>query len=322
MTIVSAYLYREGRRVGPIDIDNPPSCSEHKSEFVWIGLYDPDEDELRRIGAYFDLHPMALEDALTPHQLPKVDAYGDQLFIVARTAHLEKHTISYGETNIFVRDRYIITVRRDSGRGHAELREHLEAAPVLLAKGVGYVLHEILDFIVDGYHPIVSSIEDRVLKMEKRAFSNFLDRGDTRRLFGLRRQLTRFQRILGPMSEVCGKLMRLDLPMLDNDVKQYFGHVLDHVKRVDHIVTTLRDSVSSVFELGFLLEQQRQGVITRQLAAWAAILAVPTAIAGIYGMNFKYMPELDLKYGYFLVLGAIGFICFILYARFKRAGWL
>ncbi len=322
MTVVAAYLYRHGKRVRAVTIDEKVDCPADKSEFVWIGICDPTADEMRTLKEQYDLHPLAVEDAVNARQLPKVDVYGDQLFVVARTAHLDGDTIDYGETAIFVGHSHIISVRHGSARSHKYLRQQLEAAPSLLILGVDYVLHAILDYVVDGYLPIVEQIEDHVLKMEQRIIDAFLGRDDITRIFTLRRHLTKFQRVLGPMGEVAGKLVRLDLPCIDANARPYFSDVLDHVRRVQTMVDGLIQVLTSVFEFSNLLEQQRTGAITRQLAAWAAILAVPTAIAGIYGMNFEHMPELKTQYGYFVVLAVIVTVCTLLYARFKRVGWL
>ena len=322
MSIVAAYLYRNGERAGPVALDEPDRCAQDRSEFVWIGLFEPTEAELRQLQENYGLHPLAIEDALKAHQLPKVDVFGDQLFVVARTAHFEDERIAYGETAIFVSKNHLITVRHGSARAHTELRHQLEASPALLSHGVDYVLHAILDFIVDGYLPIVETIEEEVLETEQRMLDAFLERAEVRRLFTLRRELIRFQRVLGPMSEVCNRLTHLELPSLDPEVQPYFRDVLDHVRRVEARVGSLREILTSVFEASTLLEQQRQGMITRQLAAWAAILAVPTAIAGIYGMNFENMPELKTEYGYFIVVSIISVLCIALYIRFKKARWL
>ncbi|MGQ0559792.1 MAG: CorA family divalent cation transporter, partial [Sphingosinicella sp.] len=169
---------------------------------------------------------------------------------------------------------------------------------------------------------IIQPIEDEVLALEDRADERFLTRDDVTRIFTMRRELIRFQRVLGPMGEVANKLARFHLPCIDEEARVYFGDVLDHVRRVQAMVDGLREVLTSVFEFGTLLEQQRTGAITRQLAAWAAILAVPTAIAGIYGMNFEHMPELHSPYGYFIVIGAIVAISAMLFLRFKRKGWL
>jgi magnesium transporter len=322
MPVVAAYLYRHGQRIEPVALNEPLVCAQDKSEFVWIGLVEPTAEELHILQGSFGLHPLAVEDALKAHQLPKVEVYGDQLFVVARTAHLVGDEIGYGETSVFVGQNHVISVRHGSARAHTTLRAHLEAAPNLLRHGVDYVLHGILDFIVDGYLPIIETIEEEVLRMEQMTLESCLGRDDINRLFRLRRELIRFGRVMGPMSELTSKLVNLDLPCIDPDVKPYYRDVLDHVRRVEVMAAALRDVLTSAFEVSTLLEQQRQGVITRQLAAWAAILAVPTAIAGIYGMNFENMPELKTQHGYFVVLGVIALVCLTLYWRFRRTGWL
>lgn len=322
MPVVAAYLYRDGKPVMPVTLDQPIACAGDRSEFVWIGLFEPTEAELHQLQKNYSLHPLAVEDALKALQLPKAEVFGDQLFVVARTAHLENDSIAYGETATFVSENFVISVRHGSARAHTELRRQLEAAPALLRNGADYVLHGILDFIVDGYLPIADAIEDEVLETEQRMLDSFIGRDEIRRLFKLRRELIHFQRILGPMSEMSKRLTHLDHPALDAEVRPYFNDVYDHVRRVEARIASLREILLSVFEASNLLEQQRQGTITRQLAAWAAILAVPTAIAGIYGMNFQNMPELRTEYGYYIVVAVIIFLCVALFMRFKALRWL
>jgi magnesium transporter len=322
MAVVAAYLYRDGVRVRSVSIDERIDCADKRSEFVWIGIVDPVPEEMKSLQECYDLHPLAVEDAIKANQLPKVDVYGEQLFVVARTARLHGEAIEYGETAIFVGHSHIITVRHGSERAHTALRDQLEKAPKLLMQGTNYLLHAVLDYIVDGYAPLVDDIEEDVLEMESQAASSFLDRDQINHIFTLRRELSRLQRILGPMGEVALKLGRQELPCIEPEARAYFRDVQDHVRRVQARVDGLRDALNSVFQLSTLIEQQRVGTITRQLAAWAAILAVPTAIAGIYGMNFQNMPELHEKYGYFVVLAVIIVICLWLYDRFKRTGWL
>ncbi len=322
MSVVAAYIYKDGVRAREVSLDDPKALVTKPGEFVWIGLYEPSEAELSRLAIRFKLHPLAVEDALNAHQSPKVEVYGRELFVVARTAQLADNQICYGETAIFVGQGHIITVRHGSARAHSELRQQLEASPDLLGKGSDYVLHAVLDFVVDGYLPIIQSLEDEVLDIERRTLESFLRHAEVKRLFHLRRDLIRFKRVLSPMAEVCGRLEHLDTPCLDEDVRPYFRDVLDHVQRTEGMVDALREVITSVFEAASLLEQQRQGAITRKLAAWAAILAVPTAIAGIYGMNFEHMPELRWTLGYPAVLVAITAICGVLFVRFKKDGWL
>jgi magnesium transporter len=322
MAVVAAYLYRDGVRVRSISLDEKVDCADKRSEFVWIGIADPVPEEMKALQDCYDLHPLAVEDAIKANQLPKVDVYGEQLFVVARTARLHGEAIEYGETAIFVGHTHIITVRHGSERAHTALRDQLEKAPKLLMQGTDYLLHAVLDYIVDGYAPLVDDIEEDVLEMESKAASSFLEREQINHIFTLRRELSRLQRILAPMGEVALKLGRQELPCIEPEARAYFRDVQDHVRRVQGRVDGLRDALNSVFQLSTLIEQQRVGTITRQLAAWAAILAVPTAIAGIYGMNFENMPELHERYGYFVVLALIVVICLWLYDRFKRTGWL
>ncbi len=321
MGVVAAYVYREGRRVRAATL-TPEGLALDKGEFVWIGLLEPTDEELSVLARRFEFHPLAVEDTLAAYQLPKLEVYGSGLFVVARTARAEGDQIAYGETHIFVGADYIITIRHGSARGHTQLRSQLEAAPRLLGQGPDFILHGILDFVVDGYLPIITSIEDKVMELEQLTLDRFMSRSDITRLFHLRRELLRFTRLLGPMQEVANKLSSIDLPAIDRTVRPYFRDVADHVRRVENRAGWLLDILSSVFEVSGLLEQQRQGVITRKLAAWAAILATPTAVAGIYGMNFDHMPELRWTYGYPVVMGLILLVCIGLYLTFKRSRWL
>jgi magnesium transporter len=322
MSIIASHIYRDGRLLCEVDALTATPKFEKKGDFIWIGLHEPDDEVLNTISRNFGLHELAVEDALDPRHLPKMESYGDHLFVVARTMHLENERIAYGNTAIFVGRHFIITVRHGSDRGHAPVRTQLEATPWLMKCGSDYVLHAILDFIVDGYFEVIDVIEEQVLAMEDRSLDNFLNRTETARLFSLRRDMFRLTRILGPMEDLANRFINIDLPQIDREIDPYFRDLADHVRRVSYRAAGLRDTLTSVIETSGLLEQQRQGVITRQLAAWAAILAVPTAIAGIYGMNFDVMPELRWKYGYATVWGVILIICLTLYFRFKKSGWL
>jgi magnesium transporter len=321
VTVVAARRYRDGKLVDPA---LPHDCAlPERSEFDWIGLHDPTAAEMAEFQARYDLHPLAVEDALALRQTPKVDVYGDELFVVARTAAKgEGDKIDYGQTSIFLGKGFIVTVRQGSTRAHHELRQHLEAAPEQLAEGADFVLHAVLDFIVDGYVPLIAWFDHLAEEMEQGAIGSFPDQARIRRIFRLRRTLRQFEDIAGRMEEVAAKLADLDLPAVDPRARPYFRDVYDHAHRAASRVHWLTDTMTSLVEVAHLLEQSRQGAITRQLAAWAAILAVPTAIAGIYGMNFRFMPELTWRYGYFIVLGVIAAICLLLFWRFRRIGWL
>lgn len=321
MPVVASYIYKDGKRIREAPL-TPGGLALEPNEFLWTGLVDPTQAELAVLVDRFQLHPLAVEDALSAHQMPKVEVYGHELFVVTRTAEKVEDHIEYGETHIFVGDDHVITIRHGSTRSHTALRRLLEASPAQLRAGPDYVLHGVLDFVVDAYVPIVDASEDSVLAMEQKTLDAFLSRVEIRRLFTLRRELLKFRRILGPMEEVANRLQSLDLPCIDPDVRPYFRDVSDHVRRVNSRLGGLNDILSSVFEVANLLEQQRQGLITRKLASWAAILAVPTAIAGIYGMNFDFMPELHWRFGYAYVMGLIAVVCAVLYVTFKRSKWL
>ncbi|MGI4764997.1 MAG: magnesium and cobalt transport protein CorA [Janthinobacterium lividum] len=320
--LVAGKIYRDGSAAEPVDLEQSRSWTFEADDFIWIGLVEPREKDLRRLADRFGLHPLAVEDALSEHRLPKLETYGDQLFVVARTASLSGQEMSYGETSIFVGRQFIITVRHGSDRTHAGLRQRLEAFPEGMRSGVAYVLHGVLDFIVNGYGPVIEAIEEEVLSLEGRVLEAPLSKDDIRVIFAYRRQLARFGRLLQPTLEVSTRLQHLDVPCIGPALRPYFRDVEDHVRRIAAQVEGLRDVLRSVFEIGLLIEQQRQSVVTRKLAAWAAILAIPTAIAGIYGMNFEYMPELHLRYGYYIVLTVTLVVCSLLYLRFKRIDWL
>jgi magnesium transporter len=324
MALVAARRYGSGcPRPEPLTIDGHPRSTLSGEDFDWIGLAEPDAEEMALVQRQFGLHPLAVEDALNPQQLPKVDLYGRQIFIVARSATIEEgENIAYGQTAIFLGHDFIVTVRFGSVRAFAGLRERLEIDSDKLAEGADFVAHAILDCLVDSYGPLMDQLEDAVQAIEESAIEAFPAPSTIRRIFRLRRRLRRFERIIGPMEEVCSKLANADLPAVDPSARVWFQDVLDHVRRAMLRLTGLKETLASVVETASLLEQHRQGDMTRQLAAWAAILAVPTAIAGVYGMNFEFIPELKWHYGYFVVIGAMAAICGGLWLRFKRMGWL
>jgi magnesium transporter len=323
MPIIAARRYAAGStEEHALVVDGDPRQPLPSNCFDWVGLCEPTVAEMEMVRSQFGLHPLAVEDALNPVQMPKVDVYGCCLFIVARTAEIaEGETIAYGQTALFLGPDYLVTVRFGSSRAHHPIRDKLEANRERLAEGGDYVAHAILDFIVDGFLPILERFEEAVQAMEERAIDAFPEPSTIRRIFRLRRQIRRFERIVGPM-EVCERLAGTDLPNIDPAAHVWFHDVLDHVRRAMTRMRGLKETLASIVETASLLEQHRQGVMTRQLAAWAAILAVPTAIAGVYGMNFEFMPELHWKYGYFLALGLIVGSCAVLYWRFRRIGWL
>jgi len=320
--VVAAYAYRCGCRIAEIQLGDSASWAREKGDFVWIGFHEPTDADLRILQAQFRLHELAIEDAMGAHQVPKLEVYGDSLFVVLRTVALEQGKVVFGETCIFVGADYIISVRQGASQSYLPVRTRCEASPKLLTHGVDYVLHALLDFVVDNYMPVVAAAVEEVDAIEERLLAGQLSRGDIERIYELRRELVRVRRVVAPMIEVCSRLRHVELPFMDKNMRPYFKDVLDHVVRVNETIDGLREVLSFAFEAAHLLESARQGEVSRRFAGWAAILAVPTAIAGIYGMNFEFMPELTWRYGYFIVLAVIFGAAGTLFWQFRRSGWL
>jgi magnesium transporter len=320
--IVNCVAYERGSKVADIPIERISDVLAEGKQFVWVGLREPREELLRDIQEEFGLHDLAIEDAHRAHQRPKVEEYGEQLFVVLRTAALENGTIAFGETHIFVGPRFVVSIRHGASFTYARVRERCESTPHLLEKGPGFVLYALLDFVVDNYFPIVDALEEKLEYLEEEIFGGRVDRGTTERIYHFKRDLAAIKHAVAPLLEVCNRLTRFDHGMIPEDIRPYFRDVYDHVLRINEAVDTLRELVATVLEANLSLISIGQNDVMKQLAAWAAMLAVPTMVAGIYGMNFAFMPELGWRYGYPLVLGVTAAICGILYWRFKRAGWL
>jgi magnesium transporter len=320
--LVAAGVYVNGRRVADIGIEEAGAWSRKKGHVVWIGLHEPGKELLERVAAELHLHPLAIEDASNAHQQPKVEQYGDALFVVARTAQMADGHIAFGETHLFVGKGYVVSVRHGASTSYKTVRARCESCPTSLAQGEDYILYAILDFIVDNYRPVINSIQANVDKLEEDVLRKSLARREFDQVYRLRRDLLRLRRAVGPVIEVCKRLDHVDLITMDDEMKPRFRDVLDHAKRAEEDIDSLREILAFVFEATMMAGQAQQTDIARRLAAWAAILAVPTAVAGIYGMNFEHMPELKWEYGYYMVIAGILGICGVLYMSFKRNGWL
>jgi magnesium transporter len=320
--VINSSVYAGGKRVKDIDIEEAGEWSKQPGHVVWIGLFEPDAELLHRLQPQLGLHDLAIEDALKAHQHPKVEQYGDGLFIVARTAQLIDGRTAFGETHLFVGRGYVVSVRHGASSSYAAVRERCESCPVSLANGEDYILYALLDFIVDNYMPVVETLHAEVETLEDSVFAERAGEVDVQRLYMIRRDLLRLRNSVAPLVEVCSRIEHAEVMPIDPAMQPLFRDVTDHVRRVQQEIDGLREVLAFAFEASLMRGQAQQTAITRRLAAWAAILAVPTAIAGIYGMNFEHMPELKWRYGYFLVIGAIVAICGTLYWRFRRAGWV
>ena len=320
--VVASSVYRDGRRVADIPINEAGDWSQKEGHVVWIGLWEPDRDLLLRVQRQFHLHDLAIEDAEHPHQRPKLEQYGDALFIVARTAQLIRGRISFGETHLFLGKGYIVSVRHGTSTSYATVRQHWESCPTALAKGEDFILYAILDFIVDNYLPVLEQIQEEVDEIEDRVLAKPMTAADIERLYMLRRDLLRLRNAADPLAEVCRRLTGSDLPQIRPAMHTLYRDVTDHIRTVQEKIDNLREVLAFAFEASLLVGQSQETAIAKKLASWAAILAVPTAVAGIYGMNFEEMPELRQSYGYPTVLTFIAVVCSILYWRFRRNGWL
>jgi magnesium transporter len=320
--VVNCGVYSAGRRVIDIRIDEAGDWARRPGHVVWIGLYEPPEGLLARVQRQLDLHPLAIEDAAQPHARPKIEQYGQALFIVARTAQMVDGRIAFGETHLFVGRGYVVSVRHGASASYRTVRARCEACPTTLSHGEDYILYAILDFIVDNYCPVIEMVEQEVEAMEGAVLAGALSKKQAERLYHLRRDLARLRAAAGPLVEVCKRLEHAEAMPIDPAMQPLFRDVADHIKGVQEEISELREVLTFAFEASQLTGQAQQNEITRKLAAWAAMLAVPTAIAGIYGMNFENMPELKWEFGYFAVLGLIGGAIGVLFWRFRRNGWL
>jgi magnesium transporter len=324
MGVVNCAAYEHGVRVADVEVSEVHEVLTNPDRFVWIGMYEPSEDLLREVQREFNLHDLAVEDAHNAHQRPKFEVYDDSLFVVLRTAQMSGAPphIQFGETHVFVGKNYVVSVRHGSLLSHVGLRARCEATPALLAKGPGFVLYALMDFIVDQYFPIVEALEDDLEGLEDEIFQDKVSRETTTRIYQLKRELLAVKRAVSPLVEVCNRLTRFDVDMIPEDTRPYFRDVYDHVVRINDMIDNTRELLTTALEANLSLLTISQNEDTKRLAGWAAIITTPTLIASIYGMNFDHMPELKWTWGYPLVIALMFVAAGSLYAGFKRSGWL
>jgi magnesium transporter len=322
--VVNSVAYAEGRRVGDVEIPDISEALKQPGVFVWVGLHDPSPELLQQIQKEFGLHDLAVEDARVAHQRPKLEQYGDSVFVVLRPAILasDQQRIELGETHLFLGPRYIVSIRHGDTPGYAAVRTRCESTPALLAKGPGFVLYAVMDFIVDHYFPVLDTLGDQLESLENEIFSETFDRKTVERIYDLKRNLVEVKRAVSPLVDVCNRLVRFDMQLIPEDTRPYFRDVYDHAIRINDHVDTLRELLTGALEAHLSLTAVSQNDAMKKLAAWAAIIAVPTMVAGIYGMNFKFMPELEWRYGYPVVMASMLTAAVYLYYRFKQSGWL
>jgi magnesium transporter len=323
MTIVDLAVYKDGQRKEDVSLERAFEACQTPGALVWIGLYEPTPDEFDSVRREFELHELAVEDAMKGHQRPKLDVYDHQLFIVLKTArYFEPDTLEFGEIHIFVGEGYVVTVRHGEATPLHDVRLQLEKRPEILRHGAGAVLHAILDKVVDDYTPVMTSVDVDITELEAEAFGDEVPVGLTERIYRLKRQVINLHRAIAPLTEPLGRLSDGRYPLIHEGMRPYFRDVYDHLLRAVQQADQFRELLTSILEANLTQVSVRQNEEMRKISAWAAILAVPTLIAGIYGMNFQNMPELNWRYGYPLALLVMAGISAGLYRFFRHINWL
>ncbi|KAB8044642.1 magnesium and cobalt transport protein CorA [Janthinobacterium aquaticum] len=321
--LVNCVAYCKGRKVeDEMALEQVCELLKEPDTFAWIGLFEPDAATLARIASLFSLHELAVEDAQGAHERPKLDEYGDTLFMVLHTASLEGQRIEYGETHVFLGARFIITVRHGLSAGYARLRERKETVPDRLASGPGYVLYTILDFIVDQYLPCIDHLQADFGRYEQELFKPNLREDTLEDFYLLKNELLKIDAAAAPLHDICNQLLRFHTDLIPKETRIYYRDILDHVRRVTHSAAQMREMVNAAMQVALGQISIRQNEVVKRLAGWGAILAVPTMVFSLYGMNFEFMPELKWRGSYPLVLAGIVAGCYFLHRRLKREGWL
>ncbi|WP_455352612.1 magnesium and cobalt transport protein CorA [Streptomyces sp. SYSU K217416] len=335
--VVDCAVYRDGRRVKEESCRTPREAMLQVREeggFAWIGLHEPTEAEFAGIAAEFGLHPLAVEDAVHAHQRPKLERYDDTLFTVFKTIHYVDHAeltatsevVETGEVMCFTGRDFVITVRHGGQGSLRALRHRLQEDPELLAKGPSAVLHSIADHVVDGYIAVAAAVQDDIDEVESAVFAppaKGSPRGtDAGRIYQLKREVMEFKRAVSPLLRPMQLLSERPMRLVDPDIQKYFRDVADHLVRVQEQVVGFDELLNSILQANLAQATVAQNEDMRKITSWAAIIAVPTMICGVYGMNFKHMPELEWRFGYPLVMGVIVGICFTIHRALRRNGWL
>jgi magnesium transporter len=325
--IVDCAVYEKGqRRDGSVPLEHAYDACGKKGTFVWIGLHEPTPQEFDSLRREFELHELAVEDAIKAHQRPKLEVYDGMVFIVLKTARYvdPEEVVRLGEIQVFLGRDYVITVRHGEASELRSVRERLERQPELLEHGPGAVLHAVADRVVDDYVPALAGLEEDVDQVEDQVFSPVRQQSGAvaERIYKLKREVLEFHRASAPLIEPMTRLAKGHYEVIHPEVQAYFRDVNDHLMRSRDQLEGLRELLTGVLEANLTQVSVRQNEDMRKISAWVAILAVPTMIAGIYGMNFRHMPELNWSFGYPAALAVMLLICTGLYRSFKRWGWL
>ncbi len=319
--LINCASYLNGKKIADIEIEHISDYLANKDSFVWVALLDPTVDEIMKMKEEFDLHPLAVEDALTGHQRPKIEEYGNSLFAVIQVLKYDDDIV-VGELDIFAASDYVLSVRNRSDVTFLGVRERCEQEPQLLRQGSGFVLYALIDAVVDRYFPIVERLELELENIEETLFDGRYTKSNIERLFALKRKVMVVKHAVSPLMEAVGKLSSGRVPPICANSTEYFRDILDHLTRINSVIESIRDAIGTAIQVSLSAIALEQNNIQKRLASWAAIFGVATAFAGIWGMNFEQMPELKWDLGYPVAVVIIVTACSFLYWRFKRSGWL
>lgn len=320
--IINCVAYQDGRKLADVPVDDIEHWLRRPGCFVWVALRDATEGELTQMKREFGLHELAVEDARHGHQRPKLEEYGDTLFVVMKLPESREGRIEIGELAIFVGANFVLSVRNDSRQDFLGVRARCEREPEHLKQGAGFVLYALMDAVVDRYFPLLDELETDLEAIEEQIFEPGAARSSIERLYALKRRVTVLRHAVAPLVEVAGKLHGGRVPAVCLNSQEHFRDVHDHLVRINTAIDAIRETIGTAIQVNLSMVTIEESATTKRLAAWAAIFAVSTALAGIWGMNFEHMPELQWKWGYPAALALIASAAGILFWRFRRAGWL
>jgi len=320
--LINCVAYQDGKRLGEIQPDEIHDYLAKPGCFVWVALLERDPGVLEQMQAQFDLHPLAVEDAQYGHQRPKIEDYGDSLFVVLHLLEPDNGSLRVGEVNVFAGPNYVLTIRSHAEKGFQGVRARTESEPELLKLGSGYVLYALVDAVVDRYFPLLDAVETELEAIEDRIFAGTSPRENVEALYALKRKLGVFRHAVAPLLEAINNLYGARAPRVCSGMKEYFRDVSDHLQRLHQTIESIRDTIATAIAVNLSMITLQENETVKRLAAYGALIAVPTMIAGVYGMNFDYMPELRFRFGYVVAVALMVLIDVYLFHRLRKAKWL
>jgi len=320
--LISCVAYQNGEKLADIEPNDIHKYIARPDCFVWVALFEPDERTLELMQAEFDLHPLAVEDARHGHQRPKIEEYADMLFVVLHMIEPGEQELRVGEVDIFVGRNFILSVRSGVEKGFRDVRARCEKEPELLRRGPGYVLYALMDAVVDRYFPVLQTIETDLECIEEQIFAATSPRANIEALYALKQRLMALRHAVTPLLESLGNISGARVPGVCSGMQDYFRDVSDHLQRLNQTIESIRDTAATAISVNLSMINLQESENMKRLAAYAALITVPTLIVGVYGMNFDHMPELRWRYGYALVWGVMVALDGYIFYRLRKAGWL